>query len=395
VITGCLQIKNDNYYVVLNLKENGKRKPKWIPTGLKTKGNKRKAEAELERLKKEYEQREAISAPKSETDMLFVDYLQSWLKTVKPSIARATYQSYSNMINARIDRYFRGLNVALAELTPNQIQEFYQTILDEDYTTNTVIHYHAVIRKALSSAVKKDMIPKNPADKVDKPKKNTFVAGHYSKEEMKTLFEAISDDPLQIVVAIAAYYGLRRSEVLGMRWSAIDFENKTISINHKVIEVEEDGKFVPVGEDVLKTRSSHRTLPLIPAVEKKLLEEKEKQAMYRRLFKKSYCMAYSDYVCVDQTGKLMRPNYVTEHFTWLLNKYELKRIRFHDLRHTCASLLLASGISMKQIQLWLGHSTFSTTADIYAHLDYSAQIESAEMMDGMYDTASEASVLAN
>jgi len=221
VITGCLQIKNDNYYVVLNLKENGKRKPKWIPTGLKTKGNKRKAEAELERLKKEYEQREAISAPKSETDMLFVDYLQSWLKTVKPSIARATYQSYSNMINARIDRYFRGLNVALAELTPNQIQEFYQTILDEDYTTNTVIHYHAVIRKALSSAVKKDMIPKNPADKVDKPKKNTFVASHYSKEEMKTLFEAITDDPLQIVVAIAAYYGLRRSEVLGMRWSAI------------------------------------------------------------------------------------------------------------------------------------------------------------------------------
>lgn len=112
--------------------------------------------------------------------------------------------------------------------------------------------------------------------------------------------------------------------------------------------------------------------------------------MYRRLFKKSYCKDYLDYICVDQTGKLLRPNYVTEHFAWVIEKYGLKKIRFHDLRHTCASLLLSKGISMKQIQIWLGHSTFSTTADIYAHLDYSAQEESASVMAGMFsrsDTA--------
>ena len=120
-----------------------------------------------------------------------------------------------------------------------------------------------------------------------------------------------------------------------------------------------------------------RTLPLIPAVGIILLEEKEKQEMYRRLFKKSYCRDYLDYICVDQCGKLLRPNYVTEHFSWLIEKYGLRKVRFHDLRHTCASLLLSNGISMKQIQIWLGHSTFSTTADIYAHLDYSAQEASA------------------
>jgi integrase len=220
---------------------------------------------------------------------------------------------------------------------------------------------------------------------VDRPKKNVYQAQFYSAEEMMTLFDAVSDDPLEICVKLAGYYGLRRSEVLGLKWDAINLEQKTISIRHKVIEDEVDGKFVAVGEDVLKTKSSYRTLPLLPSVEKLLLAEKEKQEMYRRLFKRSYCRDYLDYICLDQTGKLMRPNYVTEHFSWLLEKFGLKRIRFHDLRHSCASLLLANGISMKQIQIWLGHSTFSTTADIYSHLDFHAQIESGLVMDGMFE----------
>ena len=150
---------------------------------------------------------------------------------------------------------------------------------------------------------------------------------------MLELFDAVEGDPLELCVKIAAYYGLRRSEVLGLRWSAIDLERKTISISHKVIEAEVNGKFVPVGEDVLKTKSSFRTLPLIPAVEKLILAEKEKQEMYRRLFKKSYCRDYLEYICVDQCGRLLRPNYVTEHFSWIIEKYGLRKIRFHDLRH--------------------------------------------------------------
>jgi len=149
----------------------------------------------------------------------------------------------------------------------------------------------------------------------------------------------------------------------------VNFKDKTLAIKHKVIEAKVDGKFVPVGEDVLKTKSSIRTLPLLPVIEELLLKEKEKQAFMRKIFKAEYCTDYLDYICVDQTGKLFRPNFVTEHFTYLIKKFGLKKIRFHDLRHTCASLLLANGVPMKQIQVWLGHSTFSTTADIYAHLD--------------------------
>lgn len=388
MITGCLQIKNDKYYAVLNLKIDGKRKPKWIPLGLPVRGNKRNAEAELTRLLNDYEQEALAEANWTQADVLLVDYLQSWLKMVKPTIATSTHQSYKNMIDGRIDRYFRELDVKLGDLTPSEIQDFYQVILDEGYTPNTVIHYHAVLRRALQNAVKKDIIARNPADRIDKPKKNHYQASHYTEGEMMDLFEVISGDPLELAVKIAAYYGLRRSEVLGLKWDAVNFKDKLVSINHKIIEVEVDGKFMPVGEDVLKTKSSIRTLPLLPVVEELLLEEKEKQETFRRLFKKAYCMDYLDYICVDQMGKLLRPNFVTEHFAYLMEKFNLKKIRFHDLRHTCASLLLANGVPMKQIQIWLGHSTFSTTADIYAHLDVSAQIETGDVAGGFFTKSS-------
>jgi len=163
-----------------------------------------------------------------------------------------------------------------------------------------------------------------------------------------------------------------------------------MTINHKVTEQRVNGKYVPVVSDVMKNKTSCRTLPLIPAVEEELLKQKEKQQLYRKLFKKSYSTEYLDFVCTDQEGKLLRPNFVTEHFEWLLRQYGLPHIRFHDLRHSCASLLLANGVPMKQIQEWLGHSDFSTTANIYAHLDYASKLSSAQaMLEGLgYGNAS-------
>lgn len=227
-------------------------------------------------------------------------------------------------------------------------------------------------------AVKNEMISENVADRVDRPKKAKFLANFYSKEELTALFEATADDSMAVVIQLAAYYGLRRSEVLGIRWSAVDFERGTISINHKVVEVTENGSHKVFAEDKLKTKSSFRTLPLIPAICTLLLEQKGKQAEYRKLFKRSYCQEYSDYICVDEMGKLFRPNYITDHFRLLLKRHDLRTIRFHDLRHSCASLLLSQGIPMKQIQDWLGHSTFATTADIYSHLDFNSKQESAD-----------------
>lgn len=135
-----------------------------------------------------------------------------------------------------------------------------------------------------------------------------------------------------------------------------------------------------VASDTTKTKASMRTLPLVPFVKERLLAIKAEQENNRRLCGRSYNRQYLGYVCINEVGDLIKPHYVTEQFPKLLETNGFRHIRFHDLRHSCASLMLASGVSMKKIQEWLGHSDFSTTANIYAHLDYSSKLSSADAM---------------
>lgn len=228
------------------------------------------------------------------------------------------------------------------------------------------------------------MIPSNPADKVDRPKKEPFKAGFYNEEELKALFEAAKGTRLELPIVLGAFYGLRRSEVIGLKWNAIDFEKNTITIQHTFTTCEIDGKKLEVASDTTKTKSSCRSLPLIPVIREMLLEKQAKQKEYRRVCGKCYNKKYLDYICVDEMGNIIKPDYITAMFPKFLEKNGLRRIRFHDLRHSCASLLLKNGVPMKQIQEWMGHSDFSTTANIYAHLEFDSKSKSAQaMMDGM------------
>ena len=376
MVTGSIYERKGIYYAIVSYYVNGRRKQKSVSTGLPVKGNKRRALEFLENLKRTYETKESMENMDG-SRLLMTDYMDEWLKIVKPLVERATYKSYDNMVSARIRPHFEKLNLLLTEVEPKHIKMLYDEILEQGYTTNTVIHYHAVLHQALAYAVKNDYILSNPADRVKRPKKNKHISSFYTKEEILTLLDIAKDDPIYIPIVLSAYYGFRRSETLGMRWSAIDFENKTITVNHKVTELTENGKTIVYAEDKLKTKSSYRTLPLIPVVEEKLLEHKAKLERNQKLFGNNYCKEYMDYVCVDEMGKLFRPNFVSDHFGWLLKKYGLKKLTFKELRHSCASMLVAEGIPMKSIQEWLGHSNFSTTADIYSHIDYHAKQQSA------------------
>lgn len=376
MVTGSIYERKGIYYAIVSYYVDGRRKQKSVSTGLPVKGNKRRALEFLENLKRTYETKESMENM-DVSRLLMTDYMDEWLKIVKPLVERATYKSYDNMVSARIRPHFEKLNLLLTEVEPKHIKMLYDEILEQGYTTNTVIHYHAVLHQALAYAVKNDYILSNPADRVKRPKKNKHISSFYTKEEILTLLDIAKDDPIYIPIVLSAYYGFRRSETLGMRWSAIDFENKTITVNHKVTELTENGKTIVYAEDKLKTKSSYRTLPLIPVVEEKLLEHKAKLERNQKLFGNNYCKEYMDYVCVDEMGKLFRPNFVSDHFGWLLKKYGLKKLTFKELRHSCASMLVAEGIPMKSIQEWLGHSNFSTTADIYSHIDYHAKQQSA------------------
>ena len=302
-----------------------------------------------------------------------------WLEIIKPTIAITTYSSYSNMVKGVIVPYFKDRGISLNQLRPTDIQIFYMEQLKR-VTANSVIHYHANIHKALKYAVKIDLLDSNPADKVERPKRNPFMGSFYDSDEVTKLFEAAKGTVLEIPVFLGAFYGLRRSEVLGLKWSAIDFQNNTITIKHTVTSCHLDGKRIQVARDTTKTKSSLRTLPLVPAFREKLLEVMDYQQECRRLCGKCYNKQYLEYICVDEMGNLVSPNYLTATFPKLLEKNGLRRVRFHDLRHSCASLLLANGVPMKQIQEWLGHSDFSTTANVYAHLDYNSKLSSADAM---------------
>lgn len=376
MVAGHLQEKKGYYYMVLSYSDSsGKRKTKWLTTGLPAKGNKKKAEKMLMEARKEF-------VPESRPlrdNMLFSDFMLQWLEIVKPTIAITTYSSYSNMVKSVVVPYFKERGIALSNLRPTDIQTFYTEQLKR-VSANSVIHYHANIHKALKYAVKIELLDSNPADKVERPKKNPFMGSFYDSGEVAKLFEAAKGTLLELPVFLGAFYGLRRSEVLGLKWGAIDFQNNTITIKHTVTVCNLDGKHVQVARDTTKTKSSLRMLPLVPAFREKLLEVKGRQDECRRLCGKCYNKEYLEYICVDEMGNLVSPQYLTASFPKLLEKNGLRRIRFHDLRHSCASLLLANGVPMKQIQEWLGHSDFSTTANVYAHLDYNSKLSSADAM---------------
>ena len=262
----------------------------------------------------------------------------------------------------------------------NSEDMFYSEMLRK-VKPNTVIHYHAIIHSALKYAVKTDMLVQNVADKVDRPKKNSFQPVFLSAEEMQKMFEALRGTKLELPVLVAAFYGFRRGEVLGLKWDAIDFERKTISVIRTVTTITLDGKQTEIEQQSAKTKSSLRTLPLIGSFREYFLQVKETQELNKQVCGNCYNHEYDGFVFVDELGERMRANYLTSAFPKFLEDHGLRRMRFHDLRHSCASLLLANGVPLKHIQEWLGHSDFTTTANIYAHLDYKSKITSAQAME--------------
>ena len=334
MIAGHLQIKNDNYYMVLNYTDaNGKRRQPWIPTGLPAKGNKRRAEKLLLDTRQSFvppvvsKENEDISS-----DMLFADYMELWLEIIRSSVEKTTFSSYTQMVKGKIAPYFRNTGLTLDGIQAKHIQSFYLHEL-KTVSPGTVIHYHANIHKALKYAVKMDLIPFNPADKVERPKKQRYIADYYRQEELERLLEASKDHPYSLLIQMTAFYGLRRSEALGLRWDAIDFERDTITIKHIVTNAKIDGKCEIVCADRAKTKSSLRSLPLVSNIREKLLALREQQKENRRVCGNCYSKKYDGYVFVDAMGNIFNPRSVTANFSKLLEQNGLRHIRFHDLRH--------------------------------------------------------------
>ena len=388
MVSGTLSIKKGYYYAVLSWVDvNGNRHRKWVSTGLAQKGNKRRAEEALVHIRNTFEP--PTTERELTADMLFSEYLKQWLEVVRVRVKIATFCSYQDMVTNTIAPYFEKKKLTLRELEARHIQQFYTEKL-KTVSANSVIHYHAVIYQALKYAMKTDMGPQNVAMKVDRPRKQQYQPTFLDADEMQELFKVVKGTKLELPVLVAAFYGLRRGEVLGLKWDAIDFQRGTLTIKRTVTEVRLDGKTEIIEQESAKTKSSLRTLPLVGSFKDYFMEVKQAQEVNKSVCGNCYNYDYDGYVFVDELGERMKPDYLTNYFPTYIQRHGIRKMRFHDLRHSCASLLLANGVPLKQIQEWLGHSDFSTTANIYAHLDYSSKISSAQAMEkGMLLPSSE------
>lgn len=254
-VSGHLEEKRGIYQMILSWYSLGKRGRKSLSTGLKIKGNKKRAE-EMLRLAIQEKEAEIATSPIT-GDILFADFMEQWLEMRRKDVAKkklklTTFSGYQMSVNSAIAPYFRKQGTLLRDLTAEDINEFYDVQLERVKAT-TVHRYHANISHALQYAVKCGLIPHSMIDMVERPKAEKFKAGFLKQSEVVALFDAVRGDKLELGVILGAYYGLRRSEVVGLRWESINFESNTITIEHTVTATTVDGKRIVIAEDTTKS----------------------------------------------------------------------------------------------------------------------------------------------
>lgn len=377
-MTGSLQIKNDKYYVVLNTyNELGQRKRKWISTELEVKGNKKKAQKFLRDILAKYDDLNI-----EQNDVYFNQWVKDWLELKRTTVDIVTFEGYETYFEKHINPYFELKKFKLIDISPKDIQDYINLKYKKGrldgkggLSAHSIKKHMVLIKGSLDHALRLNMIQYNPATRVTLPKETKFVGKYYTEKQAEQLFECVKETNIFLPVMLTVYYGLRRSEVLGLKWSSINFEENYFIIENTIVKTPKSIR----KKEITKNKTSHRTLPLTEDIKKILKNEQRQQKENRLLYGNKYVI--NDYVCKHKDGRSLRPDFLTHKFSKILSDNNLPHIRFHDLRHSCASMLLKRKVSFKEIQTWLGHHDLATTSDIYGHLDFDSKISIASKMN--------------
>ena len=271
-MTGSLHERYGTYYAVLSYKDKNKKyKTKWIPTGYEIKGNKTKAKTKIDEFIEQYRHLEYNEADGK--NILFTDAIRQWLENKKNKIERSTYEVYLNYAESHILPYFEPKKLYLQDITPRHIKDYYEDKFkggrkdgkEGGLSVRSIKKHSIVFKQVFKEAVITEQIPRNPATGVPFPKneKPEFKGIFLTGEEANRMLQAFAGHELQAMVYVTLYYGLRRSEVLGLRWSSVNFEENTIKIEHTVVKM-----MTVEYKDKTKSKTSARTFPLLADVVK-------------------------------------------------------------------------------------------------------------------------------
>ena len=300
------------------------------------------------------------------------EYLRKWLADyAKPSLSPKAFERYENIVLAYLTPTFG--NIILTQFKPEHIQRYYTSMLSRGLSASTVKFHHAVIHKALRTAMKWQLLKHNPADGVDVPRRRYVEMQTWDDFEVRQFLKAAKRSPYYALFHTALFTGMRRSELLGLQWRDIDIQQIHISRSlHRL----KDGSYVFTQP---KSAKSKRSIALSPSSILTLAEHKERQEGIRAMI--GIPLSQDDLVFSTPEGKPLRPDTVTRAWKMLAVKAGVKPIRLHDARHTHASLMLKQGVHPKIVQERLGHATIGMTLDIYSHVAPGLQEAAAQSFD--------------
>lgn len=331
--------------------------------------NKTEAREILRQLRKQHEDGVDITS----ADLTVEVFLTRWLEdNVRPSVRRRTYDNYESMVRVRLVPHIGGIK--LRKLNPASIQKMYTDLSESGLSPRSVHHTHRALHKAMKHALRQGMIARNPCEAVDPPRAQGSEMKTLSSEQVGILLSGTEGQRFHALYVLAVTSGLRMGELLGLRWSDVEFDNRRLMVRRSLQKTKDGFAFVEP-----KTAKSRRTVMLTDRALSALRTHRQHQLEDRLALGPAW--EDQDLVFTSEIGGPMDPGNCAAIFKRALRRLELPDIRFHDLRHTCASLLLSAGTHPKVVSEMLGHSTIVLTLDTYSHVIPVMHSEAAETME--------------
>lgn len=302
-----------------------------------------------------------------------IQYGKGWLQRIKQQVDTITYQGYKQHLEKHIIPYFTPMKLSVQDVTTSHIDGYYQYKStagrldgkDGGLCRASIKRHSVVLNMIFEEALKNKLIKENPCRYAKIPKQNENIIkqqNYYNVKQCEKLLKSTEGTILHDMILVTFLYGLRRSELMGLRWCDVDFDNNTLTVQHTVVVNK-----VVVRKDKTKNKTSNRVYPLLDDVKEILLKLQQQQEEYRQLF--GACYSDTGYIFTKENGEVYYPDYPSKRLKKVLESNNLPPLNWHGLRHACASMLIVRGWHMKDISNWLGHADISTTMNIYGHID--------------------------